>query len=128
MSSIEEVGTHSGHRVRPVVFLSSSLIPAFMPGRRSVCHSRWCTTQPEWDTRAVLMCPYWRRVQKLLPLSAPNSLISWARCWRCCPRARPAAATAVICAYLNGELITSSQSCLSTPSTIVLILTRTKVF
>lgn len=64
-------------------------------------------------THAQLQCaPIGKLCKNCRLCPPPNSLISWARCWCCCLSVQLAAA-AVISAYLNGELITSSQFSLS---------------
>lgn len=117
MSSIEEAGTHSGLHVLPVVSLSSSLIPAFMPCCLTVCYAWWWWCRggngAAWMGHAQLQCaPIGKLCKNCRLCPPPNSLISWARCWCCCLSVQ-LAATAVISAYLNGELITSSQFSLS---------------
>lgn len=91
----------------PFLFIDSCIRALLSLCVLALCWCRGKTAHPEWDTRSS-QCARTGKLCRNCRLCPHNSLISWARCRCCCLSARLAAA-ALISAYLNGELITSSQ-------------------
>lgn len=113
--SMRRLADAHGSVFRPLFSSPLYCSPAFMPRHLSVCERLVVVQMGKQDslngTHAQLQYVGNLR-QKTVAFVPSNSLISWARCWCCCLSA-PLAEAAVISAYLNCELITSSQFSLS---------------